>query len=169
MRESESRTRSFARNLRSRMTEPEIILWSRLRTWRAHGCNFRRQHPIGPYIADFACVGAKLVVELDGDQHGSHRNRAYDQSRDAYMEWHGWQVVRIPNDRIFRELGEVLDMLSNLAVPPPSASRPPPPLFRECAAAEAEHRRGGKKWVGRAWIVCAEAGCRREVGMLQRY
>jgi very-short-patch-repair endonuclease len=100
------------------MTEPEVVLWSRLRVWREHGCSFRRQHPIGPYIADFACVGAKLVVELDGDQHGADGNRAYDQRRDAYMQARGWRVVRISNDRIYRNLGEVLNMLGDLAVPP---------------------------------------------------
>ena len=129
MRETESRARGFAKALRPRMTEAEVILWSRLRIWHAHGCKFRRQHPIGPYIADFACVSAKLVVELDGDQHGIDRNQTYDQRRDAYMRSHGWRVVRIANEQIFRNLGEVLEMLAALAVPLPAASRPPPPLF----------------------------------------
>jgi very-short-patch-repair endonuclease len=128
MREPEFRARRFAKALRRQLTEPEVILWSRLRVWGEHGCRFRRQHPIGPYIADFACIGAKLVIELDGEQHGAEGNRVYDQRREAYMQARGWRVVRISNDRIYRNLGEVLDMLADLAVPP-SASRPPPPLF----------------------------------------
>ncbi len=113
MREPESRSRRFAKALRTRMTDAETILWSRLRDWRAHGCGFRRQHPIGPYIADFACVTAKLIVELDGDQHGSDAERAYDERRDAYLTSRGWNVVRVPNERIYKHLGEVLDMLGD--------------------------------------------------------
>ena len=127
MRDAEDRARDFAKMLRSRMTETEVILWSRLRCWREHGCSFRRQHPIGPYIADFACVRAKLVVELDGDQHGADSHHAYDQRRDAYLQSHGWRVVRIANDRIYRELGEVLDMLA--VPPPPRKGSAPPPLL----------------------------------------
>ncbi|GAA0557309.1 endonuclease domain-containing protein [Rhizomicrobium electricum] len=131
MRENETGARNFAKSLRRRMTEAETILWSRLRTWRDGGCIFRRQHPIGPYIADFACMKAKLVIELDGEQHSDDAHRPHDLRRDAFLQKHGWRVIRIPNERVYTKLGEVLDMIGELTVPPPSrGSRrdPPPPL-----------------------------------------
>jgi very-short-patch-repair endonuclease len=67
------------------MTEAEVMLWSRLRLKEMHGVHFRRQHPIGPYIADFACVPAMLVVEVDGRTHATDEQHAHDVRRDAYM------------------------------------------------------------------------------------
>jgi very-short-patch-repair endonuclease len=132
MRDTETTARKFAKSLRRRMTEAETILWSRLRNWRDGGCIFRRQHPIGPYIADFACVASKLVIELDGEQHGDSTHRPHDLRRDDFLQKQGWRVIRIPNERVYTKLGEVLDMIGDLAAPPPSrGSRrdPPPPLF----------------------------------------
>ena len=119
MREENARTRRFAKSLRARLTDAEVILWSRLRGWRSGGCIFRRQHPIGPYVVDFACVKAKLVVELDGARHGTELRHAHDLRRDTYLKESGWQVIRIAADRVYRNLGEVLDMLAAMAVPPP--------------------------------------------------
>ena len=119
MREHESRARAFAKTLRSRMTDAETILWSRLREWRGHGLVFRRQHPIGPYIADFASVRAKLVVELDGGGHGADDQAAHDKVRDAFLRAHGWRVVRITNEQVFKDLDTVLRVLAEQAVPPP--------------------------------------------------
>lgn len=131
MRDNETSARKFAKSLRRRMTEAETILWSRLRTWRDNGCVFRRQHPIGPYIADFACVKSKLVIELDGEQHSDLAHRPHDLRRDAFLQTHGWRVIRIPNERVYTALSEVLDMIGDLAVPPPAhrfRGDPPPPL-----------------------------------------
>jgi very-short-patch-repair endonuclease len=119
MREAETRARRFAKSLRSRMTDAEVILWSRLRSWREQGLTFRRQHPMGPYIADFVCMRARLVVELDGEQHGITENHAYDLRRDAYMQSRGWRVIRITNDRVYRNLGEVLDIIAEATELPP--------------------------------------------------
>ena len=67
-------------------------MWALLRG-RKLGVKFRRQHPIGPYVADFACVSARLVVEVDG---GTHSERAaYDQHRDRWLESRGWRVMRV--------------------------------------------------------------------------
>ncbi|MBS0275259.1 MAG: endonuclease domain-containing protein [Proteobacteria bacterium] len=118
-----------ARELRKRMTHAEVILWSRLRplVWPFH--RFRRQHPIGPYIADFACPLSRLVVEVDGATHGSDVERAYDRKRDGYMRLHGWQVVRVTNEDVYKYLNETLDLIARQA--PPSSRRlrggPPPP------------------------------------------
>jgi Uncharacterized protein conserved in bacteria len=132
MREREASARKFAKSLRRSMTEAETILWSRLRNWRDGGCVFRRQHPIGPYIADFACVKSKLVIELDGEQHTDDAHRPRDLRRDAFLERLGWRVIRIPNEQVYTKLGEVLDRIGDLTAPPPAhrfRGDPPPPLF----------------------------------------
>jgi very-short-patch-repair endonuclease len=61
--------RASARRLRAKATETEVLLWKRLRTIETEGTRFLRQVPIGPYVADFACLAARLVIELDGSQH----------------------------------------------------------------------------------------------------
>ena len=120
-----------ARDLRKRMTSAEIILWSRIRPRAWPLFRFRRQHPIGPYIADFACPLSRVVVEVDGATHGSDIERAYDRRRDAYMRARGWQVIRVTNMDIYTYLNETLDMIARLTPPPPlrsqrARSAPPP-------------------------------------------
>jgi primosomal protein N' (replication factor Y) len=92
-----------ARRLRRDSTDAERALWHALRR-NALGANFRRQHPIPPYIADFACVEARIVVEVDGGQHGGPR----DTTRDAAMRAAGWRVLRFWNDEVLRNRAGVL-------------------------------------------------------------
>jgi very-short-patch-repair endonuclease len=128
MREGEKRSRRFARRLRRELTNAETILWSRLR--RHPVCKFRRQHPIGAYIADFACIARRLVVEIDGETHATEAQHRYDRTRGAYLESRGWRVLRVWNADIYRALDGVLDLIeSSLKCPPPSraAHAPPPP------------------------------------------
>ena len=73
-------------------TPPEKIVWELLRAKRMDGIKFRRQHPIGPYFADFACVSRKLAIELDGEHHGLQVGA--DARRTAVMQGLGWRVVR---------------------------------------------------------------------------
>ncbi len=92
------------------MTDAELILWSRLRRKSFDGhSRFRRQHPIGPYIADFACVAAWLVIEVDGDTHGSAEEVAHDRRRDAFLKERGWRVFRVGNHDIYENLDGVLE------------------------------------------------------------
>ena len=84
----------FARHLRSTMTDAEASLWHHLRNRALMGCKFRRQHPMGPYIVDFACLEKKLVVELDGSQH----SEAEDASRTKNIEAMGYHVLRFWNN-----------------------------------------------------------------------
>ena len=93
------------------MTEPELILWSQLRKGQLGGHKFRRQHPIGPYVVDFACLQAKLVVELDGGHHSAQRGT--DRERDANIEELGFKVLRIWNDDVRRNLSGVLDRIAS--------------------------------------------------------
>jgi very-short-patch-repair endonuclease len=87
----------YAKKLRQAMTDAEVILWRHLRRDEMHGLRFRRQHPIGPFIADFACVPAKLIVEVDGATHGSDAEVAYDKRRTVFLEKRGWRVIRVDN------------------------------------------------------------------------
>ena len=102
-----------ARELRRTMTDAERRLWSLLRN-RSLGFKFRRQVPIGRYIADFACVEARVVVELDG---GQHAESAADVERDASLRAHGYRVVRIWNPDVIgnpQGVAElILDSISN--------------------------------------------------------
>jgi very-short-patch-repair endonuclease len=105
------------------MTEAETMLWSRLRLKEMHGVHFRRQRLIGPYIADFACIAAKLVVEIDGVTHARDEQHARDVQRDAYMTERGWRVVRLKNEDVYKNLDGVFSSLLSLSPPPPAAPR----------------------------------------------
>jgi very-short-patch-repair endonuclease len=130
MRDREHKTLKRAKELRARMPDAEVILWSRLRHAHQIGMRFRRQHRIGPYIADFACVLLKIVVEVDGGTHSTDAELAYDARRDAYIRARGWRVVRVTNWEVYHYLNEVLDTVSRFAPLPPRArstrSAPPP-------------------------------------------
>ncbi len=88
------------------MTGVERRVWQRLRA-KQLGVKFRRQHPIGPYIADFACVQARLVVEVDGDTH----QEAYDAHRDLWLGACGWRVMRVVLEEVNRERDGVVDAI----------------------------------------------------------
>src|SRR5438552_18453887 len=95
-----------ARELRANTTAAERRLWSRLRAKRIGGFKFRRQHAIGEYIADFVCLSARLVVEVDGATHGEDRETADDQ-RTAYLEKVGFRVIRFWNSDVFMSIDDV--------------------------------------------------------------
>jgi very-short-patch-repair endonuclease len=76
------------------MSLPEVLLWERLRGGKT-GAKFRRQHPIGPYVADFYCAAAKLTVEIDGEAHDRGGRIERDRERDAFLKENGYQVLRI--------------------------------------------------------------------------
>lgn len=92
---------SRARRLRRDMTAGETRLWAALRGFRSlYGYHLRKQVPIGPYIADFACHGAKLIIELDGEHH-QHAERSFkDQIRDEWFAEAGYRVLRLPTGEL---------------------------------------------------------------------
>jgi very-short-patch-repair endonuclease len=96
------------------MTNAEVILWSRLR--RHPTVRFRRQHPVGRFIADFACVQAKLVIEVDGATHGSDARICHDRRRKEYLGRQGWRVLRITNDDVYRRLDDILDAIMRMVL-----------------------------------------------------
>ncbi len=87
--------RTKARGLRNHATKAESLLWYELRALKSDALKFRRQMPIGPYIVDFACLGAKLVVEVDGDSHETEYGKRHDANRDAYLNSLGYAVMRV--------------------------------------------------------------------------
>ena len=95
-----------ARMLRREMTEPERALWYVLRARRFSGFKFRRQVPVGPYIADFICFDRRLVVECDG---GQHAESARDARRDAWFAAQGYRTLRFWNHEVMRERQVVAD------------------------------------------------------------
>lgn len=98
-----------SREQRKFATEPERLLWGALRNRRLEGFKFRRQYWIGPFIADFACIEAKLIVEADGSQHGE--NEEYDVRRDAYLRRKGYRVIRFWNNDVTGNLEGVLEVI----------------------------------------------------------
>jgi very-short-patch-repair endonuclease len=102
--------------MRSAMTEAELKLWNELRAHRLMGLAFRRQMPVGGYIADFACPEHKLIVEVDGSQHAE--NETYDLARTAYLEGQGWQVVRFWNDDVLHDIDNVCTHILRLIARP---------------------------------------------------
>jgi very-short-patch-repair endonuclease len=98
-----------ARELRQRQTPAEAMLWQRLRRRQLKGYYFRRQQPIGGFIADFYCADAQLVIELDGGIHVLQAD--YDAARSKWLKTHGYQVIRFSNPQILQELPAVLEAI----------------------------------------------------------
>ena len=103
--------RNNARRLRSEMTDAERKLWSELRAHRLMGLSFRRQMPIAGYIVDFACSDHKLIIEVDGSQHGNDSDQLYDKIRTARLETDGWTVLRFWNDEPLKNIDAVCDAI----------------------------------------------------------
>jgi very-short-patch-repair endonuclease len=96
-----------ARKLRREMSLPEVLLWEQLRAAK-QGMKFRRQHPVGPYIADFYCSAAKLVIEIDGEAHDRGDRPERDIVRDAAMRNAGYEVLRISAADVLKDMEAVI-------------------------------------------------------------
>ncbi|PPT94879.1 endonuclease domain-containing protein [Xanthomonas arboricola] len=99
----------FARTLRREMTAAERLLWYRLRDRRLLGFKFRRQCPVGPYIADFACLECALIVELDGSQ---HLNACSDAPRSTFLQREGFQLLRFWNNEVLMRTNDVCHVIA---------------------------------------------------------
>ena len=100
-----------ARELRRDSPLAEARLWEQLRAKRMSGLKFVRQHPIGPYFADFACRSMKLVVEVDGATHSTPAELKHDQKRTAFLQQQGYRMLRISNDEVLNGMDEVLTLI----------------------------------------------------------
>jgi len=101
--------KSRARSLRREMTDAERLLWRNLRSRSFEGHKFRRQVVIEPYIVDFACLDARLIIEADGGQHDEQRED--DAERTERLEKMGYRVLRFWNHEILKELESVLEQI----------------------------------------------------------
>jgi very-short-patch-repair endonuclease len=103
---------SFARNLRRTQTDAERRIWARLRNKQVLNCKFRRQHPIGPYFADFACLEIGLVVELDGGQHNDQRHIVHDTVRSDFLAGLGFEVLRFWGNEVMRDTDVIISVIA---------------------------------------------------------
>jgi len=122
--------KSLARVLRRNATDAERLLWKYIRGRRLAGCKFRRQFVIEPYIVDFICLEAKLIVEADGGQHAEQINN--DAKRTAFLESLGYKIMRFWNHEILGDINAVLERIYCFLIAPsitvPDAILPPPSL-----------------------------------------
>jgi very-short-patch-repair endonuclease len=102
---------NLVRQLRQRQTDAESALWARLRNFRLEGVKFRRQHPAGNYVVDFASLDAKLIIEIDGGQHNEATKIEEDNKRTKWLESKGFEVIRFWNSDIFENIDGVLEKI----------------------------------------------------------
>ena len=115
--EADSLTR--VREARCDSTPAERKLWSRLRARQLSGAKFRRQVWLGPFIADFFCAEAKLIIEVDGDSHASQQS--YDERRTNWLASEGFKVVRVTNGDVMHNINGALEFIASY-LPSPSQS-----------------------------------------------
>ncbi len=102
---------NVAKQQRAHMSDAERKLWHAVRARRLGGLKFRRQHPIGPYVADFYCAEARLVVEVDGNHHGEPAQVEHDALRDEWMTTQGLNVVRFTVYEVLQNFDAVKDQI----------------------------------------------------------
>ena len=117
-------TRKRARTLRRDSTDAERLSWAALRAHRLEGASFRRQTPIGPYVADFVCHPAGLIVELDGGQHFEEEHLRRDARRDAFLASKGFKILRFNNHDVMTNRRGVLETIAAAIRQAPSLTLP---------------------------------------------
>ena len=132
------KTPQHAQTLRQTQTNAEGLLWHYLRNKQLGGYKFRRQQPIGPYVADFACLPEKLLIELDGAQHADPN--APDEQRDRFLRQQGYRVLRFWNHEVFADCFGVLERVYT------ALADPPPPQPAPDGLASATPPQGGSDW-----------------------
>jgi very-short-patch-repair endonuclease len=104
----------LAKQLRNDETEAEKILWARLNKNQISGLQFRRQHPINVFIADFYCAKLKLVIEIDGNIHDIPEYHLHDEGRSALLEDFGITVIRFTNEQIMNEIDYTVKQIETI-------------------------------------------------------
>ncbi len=112
MKNADKKGHKFAKQLRKSMPEAEYQLWQHIRRKQLAGHYFRRQLPIGSYVADFACVKEKLVIEIDGYGHSADIDIRHDNKRTMYLNNLGWRVIRFSNEDVYDDIGEVVEAIA---------------------------------------------------------
>ncbi len=110
---AKANTLAKAHDLRMNMTNPEKILWQKLRNKKLLGCKFRRQHAINQFVADFYCHEVKLVIEVDGGYHNNSDQKEYDKNRTIELENFGIKVLRFENNEVESNIEKVIQKIEN--------------------------------------------------------
>jgi very-short-patch-repair endonuclease len=149
-----------ARSLRRKMTLPEVVLWQELRGGKLRGLQFRRQHPIGPYILDFYCSVARLAIEIDGASHANDAQAKHDERRDRWLRAKGITVLRVGAANILRDedLECLLNYIAQVATPLHRLRRSPPARGRILVAMALPLRSGGEGEVCVLWFLPVKRG-----------
>ena len=122
---------ALARKLRRTMSYPEVLLWQRLRG-KFTGLKFRKQHPVGPYVADFCCLDRRLIVEVDGAIHEDAHQSPADAERNRFMQDNGFRVFRVAATDVKREMDAVIAaIIAHAEAPLHRPSDGPPPRSGE--------------------------------------
>ena len=124
----------LARKLRRSMSLPEVLLWNFLRT-HPHGLKFRKQHPVRGYVADFACLERRLLIEIDGESHNHGNRPRHDATRDRLLAALGYETLRIPAVEVLKNMEGVMPYILNACENRPlhhdAPRRGPPPRSGE--------------------------------------
>ena len=112
----------IAKNLRRKSTNAEILLWRHLRAKQLEGFKFRRQQPIGNYIADFVCFEKQIAIEVDGGQHVLEKDK--DKEREKWLKGQGFKILRFWNNEVLMNIEGVIEVIREncLGHPPPTPS-----------------------------------------------
>ncbi len=117
---------TISRTLRQRATDPERLLWNRVRARRLGGFKIRRQEPLCGYVVDFVCYEARLVVELDGGHHALDEGKARDRVRDGALHEAGFRVLRFWNHEVMKEPEAMLEAVYRACLERAPSPRPSP-------------------------------------------
>ena len=112
--------RDRARGMRKQPSQAERIVWDIVRDRRVLGAKFRRQHPIASYIADFACIDARLIVEVDGRSHDTEDQRQRDDTRAKRLSELGWRILVVRDDEVLRDAAAVAKQIASALGASPS-------------------------------------------------
>lgn len=113
---------NIAKTLRKRATDAEKLIWRHLRAARLEGLKFRRQHPIGDYVVDFVCLEKQIVIEVDGGQHATEREK--DKARDKWLKGEGFKVLRFWNNEVLKNIEGVLETIRRICLSHPPLTPP---------------------------------------------
>lgn len=130
------RHKQRARKLRITMTDPERLLWSKIKGKQILNIQFYRQKPIGNYIVDFYAPKANLVIEVDGSQHREETHKHKDAKRDAYLTMQGLKVLRFSNRQVMQETDAVLQRIYDIISQSSVEENPPQSPFTKGEARE---------------------------------
>ena len=113
-----SDTVKYRIRMRNNPTATEAVLWGQLKNKKLNGLRFRRQHGVGPFIADFYYAPTKTIIELDGEIHNDPEVRIYDKEREEYLKGCDYNIIRFQNSHVLNNLNDVLKKILRTVLPP---------------------------------------------------